>query len=46
MQPNFNKVALEHELDLLEDDRGAPENKGLDFTASQYAAPFHASIEQ
>ncbi|OCK74648.1 taurine catabolism dioxygenase, partial [Lepidopterella palustris CBS 459.81] len=33
-QPNFNKVALEHELDLLEYDRDAPENKGIDFTAS------------
>ncbi|KAF2497150.1 taurine catabolism dioxygenase [Lophium mytilinum] len=33
-QPNFNKVALEHGLELIEDDRGAPENKGNDFTAS------------
>ncbi|RDW62404.1 hypothetical protein BP6252_11837 [Coleophoma cylindrospora] len=33
-QPNFNKVAAEHGLDLIEEKRGAPENKGLDFTAS------------
>jgi alpha-ketoglutarate-dependent taurine dioxygenase len=33
-QPNFNKVAAEHNLELIEDDRGAPETKGLDFTAS------------
>jgi len=33
-QPNFNKVAAEHQIDLIEDDRGAPENKGNDFTAS------------
>ncbi|KAH6670430.1 hypothetical protein B0J14DRAFT_670766 [Halenospora varia] len=33
-QPNFNKVASEHGLELLEEDRGAPENKGIDFTAS------------
>ncbi|TVY15827.1 putative alpha-ketoglutarate-dependent sulfonate dioxygenase [Lachnellula arida] len=33
-QPNFNKVAAEHSLELLDEDRGAPENKGLDFTAS------------
>jgi hypothetical protein len=34
-QPNFNKVASEHNLELLEEERGAPENKGIDFTASQ-----------
>ncbi|TVY23037.1 putative alpha-ketoglutarate-dependent sulfonate dioxygenase [Lachnellula hyalina] len=33
-QPNFNKVAAEHSLELLDQDRGAPENKGLDFAAS------------
>jgi len=33
-QPNFNKVAAEHGLELIEEERGAPENKGLDFTAS------------
>jgi alpha-ketoglutarate-dependent taurine dioxygenase len=33
-QPNFNKVASEHNLELLEEERGAPENKGIDFTAS------------
>jgi hypothetical protein len=36
MKPNFNKVAAEHSLDLIEDERGAPENQGTDFTASQY----------
>ena len=36
MKPNFNKVAAEHGIDLIEGDRGAPENKGIDFTASQY----------
>ena len=34
-QPNFNKVAKEFQLELLHDDRGAPENNGLDFQASQ-----------
>ncbi|KUJ10841.1 taurine catabolism dioxygenase [Mollisia scopiformis] len=33
-QPNFNKVAAEHDLELIDEERGAPENKGLDFTAS------------
>jgi len=33
-QPNFNKVAKEHGLELIETDRGAPENTGLDFEAS------------
>jgi hypothetical protein len=33
-QPNFNKVAAEHNLELIDEDRGAPENTGLDFTAS------------
>jgi alpha-ketoglutarate-dependent taurine dioxygenase len=33
-QPNFNKVASEHGLELIDEDRGAPENTGLDFTAS------------
>ncbi|KAG0647374.1 alpha-ketoglutarate-dependent sulfonate dioxygenase [Hyphodiscus hymeniophilus] len=33
-QPNFNKIALEHGLELLDEDRGAPENRGIDFTAS------------
>ncbi|TVY34317.1 putative alpha-ketoglutarate-dependent sulfonate dioxygenase [Lachnellula subtilissima] len=33
-QPNFNKMAAEHSLELLDEDRGAPENKGLDFAAS------------
>ena len=35
MQPAFNKVAAEHGIELIEGDRGAPENKGIDFTASQ-----------
>lgn len=34
-QPNFNKVAQEHGLQLIDEDRGAPENSGLDFQASQ-----------
>jgi len=33
-QPNFNKVAKEHNLELIDGDRGAPENTGLDFEAS------------
>ncbi|OAP65088.1 hypothetical protein AYL99_01060 [Fonsecaea erecta] len=33
-QPNFVKVAKEFGEDLIEQDRGAPENTGIDFTAS------------
>ncbi|KAH8807968.1 alpha-ketoglutarate-dependent sulfonate dioxygenase [Xylogone sp. PMI_703] len=33
-QPNFNKVAKEHNLELIDGDRGAPENSGFDFQAS------------
>lgn len=33
-QPNFNKIAQEHGEELLAEDRGAPENSGLDFKAS------------
>ena len=33
-QPNFNKIAREHGEELLAEDRGAPENSGLDFKAS------------
>jgi len=33
-QPNFNRVAKEFNQELIEDDRGAPENKGVDFQAS------------
>jgi len=33
-QPNFNKVAKEHSIELIDGDRGAPDNKGLDFEAS------------
>jgi hypothetical protein len=29
-------VASEHGLELCEEESGAPENKGTDFTASQY----------
>ncbi len=34
-QPNFVKVAKEFGEELIEQDRGAPENNGIDFTASQ-----------
>lgn len=33
-QPNFVKVAKEFGEELIEQDRGAPENTGIDFTAS------------
>jgi len=33
-QPNFNKVVKEHGIELIDGDRGAPENTGLDFAAS------------
>ncbi|EXJ60572.1 hypothetical protein A1O7_04725 [Cladophialophora yegresii CBS 114405] len=33
-QPNFVKVAREFGEELIEQDRGAPENTGIDFTAS------------
>ncbi|EXJ54952.1 uncharacterized protein A1O5_12863 [Cladophialophora psammophila CBS 110553] len=33
-QPNFVKVAKEFGEDLIEQDRGAPENTGIDFNAS------------
>jgi len=33
-QPNFNKVSQEHGVELIDGDRGAPENTGLDFKAS------------
>ena len=37
-QPNFNKVAKEFGEELIAGDRGAPENSGLDFQASQYGS--------
>ncbi|KKY21675.1 putative family taurine [Phaeomoniella chlamydospora] len=33
-QPNFNRVAKEFGEELIDQDRGAPENTGLDFQAS------------
>jgi alpha-ketoglutarate-dependent taurine dioxygenase len=30
-QPNFNRVAKEFNQELIEDDRGAPDNTGNDF---------------
>ncbi|KAL3471240.1 hypothetical protein BJX99DRAFT_263437 [Aspergillus californicus] len=33
-QPLFNKVAKEHGIELINGDRGAPENTGFDFQAS------------
>ncbi|CAI7616195.1 unnamed protein product [Penicillium glandicola] len=33
-QPAFNNIAKEHGIDLIEGDRGAPENTGFDFKAT------------
>ncbi|KAM0806629.1 putative alpha-ketoglutarate-dependent sulfonate dioxygenase [Seiridium cardinale] len=33
-EPNFTKLAAKFDMTLLEEDRGAPENKGVDFAAS------------
>lgn len=33
-QPTFNEAAKQHGLELIDSNRGAPENSGLDFTAS------------
>ncbi|KAL2820556.1 hypothetical protein BDW59DRAFT_174472 [Aspergillus cavernicola] len=33
-QPSFNKIAQEHGIELIDGDRGAPENTGFDFKAS------------
>ncbi|KAE8343174.1 hypothetical protein BDV24DRAFT_172941 [Aspergillus arachidicola] len=33
-QPSFVKIAKEHGIDLIDGDRGAPENTGFDFSAS------------
>jgi len=35
LQPEFLRVVAEHGVDLISEDRGSPENKGLDFKASQ-----------
>lgn len=34
-QPAFNNIAKEHGIELIEGDRGAPENTGYEFKASQ-----------
>ncbi|KAL2786904.1 hypothetical protein BJX66DRAFT_341690 [Aspergillus keveii] len=33
-QPSFNNIAKQHGIELIEGDRGAPENTGYDFKAS------------
>ncbi|KAJ5273158.1 hypothetical protein N7478_008283 [Penicillium angulare] len=33
-QPRFNEISKEHEIDLIEGDRGAPENTGYSFKAT------------
>ncbi|OGM42399.1 TfdA family taurine dioxygenase [Aspergillus bombycis] len=33
-QPSFSNIAKKHSIDLIEGDRGAPENTGFDFSAS------------
>ncbi|KAL4817405.1 hypothetical protein BDW67DRAFT_184070 [Aspergillus spinulosporus] len=33
-QPSFNNIAKEHGIELIQGDRGAPENTGYDFKAS------------
>ncbi|KAL2001522.1 hypothetical protein VTN02DRAFT_1663 [Thermoascus thermophilus] len=33
-QPGFNKVAKEHDIELIDGDRGSPENTGYDFKAT------------
>ncbi|EED22607.1 TfdA family taurine dioxygenase, putative [Talaromyces stipitatus ATCC 10500] len=33
-QPRFNQIAKEHGIDLIEGDRGAPENTGYEFKAT------------
>jgi hypothetical protein len=35
MKPEFLRVVAEHGVDLIAEDRGSPENKGLDFKAQQ-----------
>ena len=40
IQPQFNRVAKEQQFDLIDGDRGAPENKGFDFKASQWVDPY------
>lgn len=34
-QPEFVRIMKEHGIELLENDRGAPENNGIDFKAVQ-----------
>ncbi|KAK3631164.1 hypothetical protein LTR22_021171 [Elasticomyces elasticus] len=33
-QPEFNRTAAKYGIELIDDERGAPENKGLDFQAT------------
>ncbi len=33
--PEFQRVSAEHGVDLIAEDRGSPENKGLGFSAQQ-----------
>jgi hypothetical protein len=35
LQPEFVRVVAEHGVDLISEDRGSPENKGLNFKAQQ-----------
>lgn len=34
-QPVFNNIAKEHGIELIDGDRGAPENVGFEFQTSQ-----------
>ena len=38
VQPAFNDIAKEHSIELIQGDRGAPENTGFEFKASQYVS--------
>ena len=38
-KPQFNRVSKEQGFDLIDGDRGAPENNGFDFQASQCVCP-------
>jgi hypothetical protein len=35
LQPEFLKVVAEHGIDLIDEERGSPDNKGLEFKAQQ-----------
>jgi len=35
LQPAFNRAAKEHNFELIEGDRGSPENTGYEFKATQ-----------